>query len=462
MPSKDRTTRQTETGGREATAGVIAGRYSLSVGDPKTAAPSGWNWTKLSTIARLEGGHTPSRRVPEYWNGDIPWIGIADATQNHGRAIYETLQTIAQSGVDNSSTRLLPGGTVCLSRTASIGYVVEMGRPMCTSQDFVNWVCSESIDSAFLRYVLVSEHDSMGRFASGTTHQTIYYPEAKAFHVCLPPMSEQIAIAGILGSLDNQIENMREQSELISDIARVIFKSWFVDFDPVRAKAEGREPKGMDAQTASLFPSEFQEGKSRPIPKGWRIAAFSEVADVIYGAPFASKAFNGTRSGLPLIRIRDLKTMDPEVFTPEVHPKGYLVSPGEVLVGMDGEFRAYFWLGEPAWLNQRVCVFKPTRAAGRVFVRESLRPLLEDVERGQVGTTVIHIGKADIERFETVLTPPPILNAFDRLATPLLDKIISNAQTVRSLTQVRDTLLPRLISGKLRVPEAEKVVVAAL
>jgi len=111
---------------------------------------------------------------------------------------------------------------------------------MATSQDFVNWVCSDAIDNRFLKYVLVSEHDSMLRFASGTTHQTIYYPEAKAFHVCLPPLPEQRAIANILGALDDNIELNRRMNETLESMARAIFKSWFVDFDPVRAKFAGQ------------------------------------------------------------------------------------------------------------------------------------------------------------------------------------------------------------------------------
>src|SRR5574340_1389612 len=170
---------ETKTGGRPATAGVIQGRYALSVGMPHTALPGGWHWTPLSDVARLETGHTPSRKHPEYWGGEIPWIGIKDATENHGRTIQDTNQHTNELGIVNSSARVLPANTVCLSRTASVGYVVVMGRPMATSQDFVNWVCSQRIDFRFLKYVLLAERSAFLRFASGTTHQTIYFPEVK-------------------------------------------------------------------------------------------------------------------------------------------------------------------------------------------------------------------------------------------------------------------------------------------
>jgi len=116
-----------------------------------------------------------------------------------------------------------------------------MGRPMCTSQDFVNWVCSGRLSSKFLRYVLVSEHESMGRFASGTTHQTIYYPEAKAFHVCLPPLDEQIAIAEFLESFDKRIENLEMPEELwlegtFHEREPDIFHYWFRSYEDASEK----------------------------------------------------------------------------------------------------------------------------------------------------------------------------------------------------------------------------------
>src|SRR5688500_8871321 len=104
--TNDRASRTTRTGGRAASTGVIPGRYAVSVGKPSKPAPPGWQWTALSDVARLESGHTPSRRCPEYWNGDIPWISLTDAVQNHGRTVYETVEYVTQEGVDNSSARI--------------------------------------------------------------------------------------------------------------------------------------------------------------------------------------------------------------------------------------------------------------------------------------------------------------------------------------------------------------------
>ena len=110
--------RQTVTGGREATGGVIMGRWALSVGMPDTGVPPGFRWINLTDVALLESGHTPSRKHPEYWDGDVPWIGVRDATGNQGRTLMDTQQHVTQLGIENSSARVLPKATVCLSRTS--------------------------------------------------------------------------------------------------------------------------------------------------------------------------------------------------------------------------------------------------------------------------------------------------------------------------------------------------------
>jgi type I restriction enzyme S subunit len=178
-------------GGREATTNIKAGVAGLSVNDPGILPPPGWSWVNLRRIARQETGHTPSRSHPDYWDGNIPWIGIVDAGNHHGQIINDTLQTISEKGLASSSTRLLPAGTVCLSRTASVGYVTIMGRPMCTSQDFATWSCSPGLIPKYLMYALMAEGKNIREFGEGSTHTTIYFPEIRALHICLAPLVEQ-------------------------------------------------------------------------------------------------------------------------------------------------------------------------------------------------------------------------------------------------------------------------------
>jgi type I restriction enzyme, S subunit len=217
--------RVTETGGRHATTRHIPPKLALSVGMPSAPAPKGWRWSPLTALARLESGHTPSRKHPEYWGGEIPWISIQDAKANNGGQIQDTHERTNEVGIENSSARVLPANTVCLSRTASVGYVVIMGRQMATSQDFVNWVCSGELNPRFLQYLLIAEGEDLLRFASGAVHSTIYFPEVKAFHICHPSVVEQQRIVGILDDAFEGIATAKANAEKNLANARTLFKS---------------------------------------------------------------------------------------------------------------------------------------------------------------------------------------------------------------------------------------------
>jgi len=227
-------------GGREATDKVIPGVAGLSVNDPGTDLPDGWAWVPLLRIAKQETGHTPSRSKPDYWDGGVPWIGIRDAGAHHGRSIEDTAQTISDAGLANSSARMLTAGTVCLSRTASVGYVTIMARSMATSQDFATWTCTEALLPEYLMYALMAEGDEIRNFGMGTTHTTIYFPEVRAFHIALPPIEEQKEIvarirAAIVRANRLEAEAARARAllaRLESELLAKAFRGELVPQDP--------------------------------------------------------------------------------------------------------------------------------------------------------------------------------------------------------------------------------------
>lgn len=264
----------------------------------------------------------------------------------------------------------------------------------------------------------------------------------------------------MLRILDDKIELNRHMCKTLGAMARALFKSWFVDFDPVHAKAEGRDT-GLPKQIADLFPNAFERSDPSACPKAWMRTSIYEIAKVVYGAPFASAHFNKKQRGQPLLRIRDLVDEEPEVWTTEVHPKGHKVRPGDIVVGMDGEFRAYLWGGDEAWLNQRVCVFIPREGFSIAFVRNSVVEPLKEVETTEIGTTVIHLGKSDIDRFLVVIPPQSIVAVFNQAAQNWYDRIVAAKREARTLIALRDSLLPKLISGELRLKDAERQVEAA-
>lgn len=157
--------------------------------------PSGWAWRKLSDIARLESGHTPSRLRRDWWGGTISWISLTEIRALDGQWVNETKIKTNEEGIANSAARILPTGTVCLSRTASVGFVTIMGNPMATSQDFANWVCGDDLDPDFLMLAFIRSRSYLRSLAMGATHKTIYMPLLEILHICLPEKDLQKKIA---------------------------------------------------------------------------------------------------------------------------------------------------------------------------------------------------------------------------------------------------------------------------
>jgi type I restriction enzyme S subunit len=460
---------ESKTGGRAATSGVIPGDVAISVGDPKSELPEGWTWRLLTDLARLETGHTPSRRHPEYWGGSVPWIGIRDATANHGKTIFGTAQYTNELGIRNSSARILPANTVCLSRTASVGYVVVMGVPMSTSQDFVNWVCGPELDHRYLKYILLAERSSFLRFASGTTHQTIYFPEVKAFHVAVPSLDVQRQVADALGELDDRIDVLSQMNVTLESMALATFKSWFIDFDPVHLKAQGQEPAGIDAATAALFPNSVQESELGPIPKGWTAGSLADLAVL------NARSWN-SRTAPEEVAYVDLAGVKANVFDrPQRY--GFADAPsrarrelrdGDTLVGTVRPGNGSFgFVSEPEvglTGSTGFAVLSPGDPSSTSFIylcatrRENIERLSALADGGAypaVRPEVVH-------RTPCVIPTAEVLQAFEAFASPLLRKEAANAKRAALLADIRDTMLPRLLSGRLRLPEWQQEVEEAV
>lgn len=172
------------------------GGVPVSANTSLPKAVHGWRRHRLTDLARLESGHTPSRRRPEWWGGDVPWLALPDIRKLHGKYAYKTTENTNDAGLANSSARLLPVSTVCFSRTASVGFVTILGKPMATSQDFCNWICdSDKLDAEFLMYAFMASQVALRELGSGAVHKTIYMPTLHSFHICAPEIAEQRRIA---------------------------------------------------------------------------------------------------------------------------------------------------------------------------------------------------------------------------------------------------------------------------
>ncbi len=190
---------------------ILPARWVLGrVAENITHIPRNWELVTLTTVARLESGHTPSRERPEYWAGNILWLSLADTDALDRLEIYGSSESVTPKGIEKSSARILPKGTVVLSRTATVGKATRMAKPMATSQDFANWVCGPRILPAYLVQVFRHMSREWQRLQEGSTHQTIYMPVFKKLQILLPTIEEQEKIANVGEAFDRRLEHERD------------------------------------------------------------------------------------------------------------------------------------------------------------------------------------------------------------------------------------------------------------
>lgn len=304
----------------------------------------------------------------------------------------------------------------------------------CCSNDVLCIRPNSNIPSSYLYYLLSQDSffDYVMTGAKGTKMPRGDKGHIMNWAVYQSTLSQQQNIAEILAPLDDKIAvNSRICANLEAQ-AEALFKSWFVDFTPFKDQP-------------------FVDSELGPIPQGWKVGKINEFVDVIYGAPYKSKLFNTQKEGLPLIRIRDLKTCSPQFYTKELLPNTELVNYGDVVAGMDAEFTPHIWLGETGLLNQRVCKFKPHTGISPLYSMLMIKPKLEFAQNYKVGTTVSHLGKSDIDKFIIIVPPLDIVKEVSSIFDAVLNEQINLAKENQRLAALRDTLLPKLMSGEIKL-----------
>jgi len=292
--------------------------------------------------------------------------------------------------------------------------------------------------------------------------------------VPLPPLAEQRHIAHILGTLDDKIELNRRTNETLEAIACALFKSWFVDFDPVRAKSEGRDP-GLPADLADLFPDMFEESEMGKIPRGWKVAPLGDVADVV-DCSHAKKPERRAR-GRPLLQLSNIRTdglldMTDAYLIDESDYRAWTsrmeAAPGDCVITNVGRVGAVAQIpgGLTAALGRNMTGVrsKPSFACPAFL----LEALLSEAFRNEVvlntdtGTILDALNVRSIPRLRLVFPGGDLATRFEEIGRPIRAKMEANLEEFRTLATLRDTLLPKLISGELRVADAELVVQARL
>ena len=282
----------------------------------------------------------------------------------------------------------------------------------------------------------------------------------------IPPLTEQRAIAQILGTLDDKIELNRRMSETLETMARALFKSWFVDFDPVRAKAEGRDP-GLPKHIADLFPDSFEDSELGEIPRGWGAGTIDDLADVVGGStPSTAEGAYWEGGTHCWVTPKDLSPLTVPVLLDterRITDRGLaklgsgLLPVGTVLLSSRAPIGYLAVTEVPVAVNQGFIAMKPRVGVPSLFLLLWARAMNEEILSRANGSTFLEISKSNFRPIPAVLPRQAVLSAFDRIATPLFRSIVTKERESRTLSTGRDTLLPKLISGELRVKNAEQL-----
>lgn len=329
--------------------------------------------------------------------------------------------------------------TILYSIDGTIGNIAKYRGEKCVLGKGACYInCNpEIVESSYLYYQLQSPHfkSYIHLMSTGSTIKHISLKTMRDYVFELPSLDDQCRIASILSSLDRKIELNNKINADLEEMAQAIFKNWFVDFEPFKN-------------------GKFVDSELGMIPEGWKVGSPYEYVKVVYGAPYKSAKFNDNGEGLPLIRIRDLKDCNPQFYTPEILPQTEYVNMGDIVAGMDAEFAPHIWKGNTGLLNQRVCKLMPQQTSiSNLFVLYLMKPELEFVQSYKTGTTVSHLGKADIDKFVVVLPPLKVVEECSKILDSILQRIKNISAESRTLSLLRDTLLPRLISGEIEIPE---------
>ena len=435
-----------------------------------------WVESTLGEVADFLSGGTPAKSCAEYWGGSIPWVSAKDMKRFR---IEDTEDHVTEVGVDNG-TKLVPEGTVLLlARGMTLINDVPIcvaRRPVAFNQDVKALRAKPCIASEYLPYLLLGNKRRLLSLVDLAGHGTgrLNSDEIKALDIVLPACPEQQrAIARILGPLDDKIELNRRMNETLEAMARALFKSWFVDFEPVRAKAEGRDP-GLPQSFADLFPARLVESELGRTPEGWPVEALADHFKPVKGVSYKGSGLGD--DGVPLHNLNSIhegggyKYEGIKYYSGE-HAERHVVVPGDVVVANTEQGHERLLIGYAAIVPSvygnygiashhiyrvRPKPGSPLEASYLCFLLNS--PQMHDLVSGFANGTTVNMLPLDALQKPPIVCPPgPLVEAFDALAVNARQRCEELLLESRALASLRDLLLPKLISGELRIKDGERL-----
>ncbi|WP_416401664.1 restriction endonuclease subunit S [Alicycliphilus denitrificans] len=421
----------------------------------------------LGDFVTLASGNTPSKANADYWGGGTPWVSAKDMGDFW---VEDAEDHLTPEGVAVAS-RLVPAGTVLLLVR---GMTLHKRVPICKlakaatfNQDVKAVQPKAGFSGRFLPYLLVGNHDRLHELVDSAGHGTgrLNTDALLSFPVFVPSRAQQDGIADIGEAFDDRLRLLRQTNATLESIAQALFKSWFIDFDPVRAKAEGREPEGMDAATAALFPADFVHSELGPVPRGWRVQPIGDLVDAVGGSTpdtkneafwepavhhwTSPKDLSGATAPVLLDTERRVSNAGLAKISSGLLPVGTLLMSSRAPIG-------YLSLSQvPVAINQGYIAMPPGGRLPPTYLYFWCQLNMGAIKGRANGSTFMEISKKAFRPIPALLPSPEVVNRFQEFAITVFSRVTANERQARALAEVRDALLPRLVSGKLQLQEVE-------
>ena len=428
-----------------------------------------------SKIFVEDGNHGENRprqdEFCEQGNG-IPFLRPPDLKE--GRVDFRNCDFINAQGFARVRKGIGKPGDVILTHRATVGRIAITGSDaptvFVTNPGTTIWrsLDKDLLDQRYL-YFYMSSRIFQDRLFSEVGHTSTFdyvsLTQQRTLPVVIPEIRLQRQIAHILGTLDDKIELNRKTNETLEAMAKALFKSWFVDFDPVRAKAEGR-PTGLPAEISDLFPDSFEDSELGEIPSGWECCSFTQLVEVISGGtPKTSvdEYWNGSinwfsvvdaPSGCDCWVIQTEKSITPQGLD---NCSSKLLPTSTTIISARGTVGKVCLTGQDMAMNQSCYGLRSKAANGEYFCFYLTKSLVEILEARAHGSVFSTITRDTLDGVSTISPPLEVIQSFNGIAGALLGKIKNNLDDNRMLGNQRDALLPKLISGEIRIPDAEKM-----
>ncbi|WP_204179900.1 MULTISPECIES: restriction endonuclease subunit S [unclassified Staphylococcus] len=415
---------------------------------------------KVSEILNIISGGTPRRNNNEYWNGDIPWLTVKDFN-NDNRLVHDTQEKITMKGLENSSATLVSKGTVIISARGTVGELCQAAKSMTFNQScFGLEAKTKYTTNEYIYYWFKYKINYVKNNTHGSVFDTINRKTFENLYINLPNIRYQNKVVNILRYLDNKIENNKQIIKNLEELSQTLFKRWFVDF-------EFPDENGNPYKSSG---GEMIDSELGNIPRDWEVNELGNYVDIIkglsYKGAFLDKQHERSDS-FPLLSISNFnfisgfKSNKTKYYFGD-YKERHLVNPGDILIAATDLTQDRKILGAPAIipnLNKTMIfsldVFKITETTIPKYVLYFLlqsAKYREFVEGSATGTTVIRIAKNVILKVPIVIDKDISLK-FDNLIKPYMEKIEHLSQENQKLTQLRDTLLPKLMSGEIEMPD---------